>query len=227
MNCKNCGRQLDENVRFCEGCGAKVDIEAAEAAREVETEVKAAASIASAPASIPAGLYANPQAESISRIAMPMKWHKFLVYFLLWFSGVVNIINGISVLAGWQYSREFGDGAAKFVYAVLPALKPIDVIYGILIIGTAIFGFITAYRLLYKLKGSPKLLLMLYAAGAVISIIYLIVIIVILKKFSNDHGVEFDSGSFILQAIWTAVMSVLMIVVNRIYYKKRKYLFVN
>ena len=66
------------------------------------------------------------------------------MYFLLWFSGVVNIINGISVLAGWQYSREFGDGAAKFVYAVLPALKPIDVIYGILIIGTAIFGFTLA-----------------------------------------------------------------------------------
>lgn len=75
MNCKNCGRQLAENARFCEGCGAKVEIEAAEAVREVETEAKAAASAASAPASIPAGIYANPYAESISKIVMPMKWH--------------------------------------------------------------------------------------------------------------------------------------------------------
>lgn len=231
MQCKNCGSRIADNARFCENCGAPVAVEAAEnaaeAAREVETEVKTESTAATAPSSIPAGIYANPQAESISRIAMPMKWHKFLVGFLLWFGGVMDIINGITGLTGGQYNREMGDGAAKIVYAAFPGLKTVDVIYGILVIGLGIFGFVTAYRLLYKLKGSPKLLLILYAASAVISIVYLIIGMVILNNASNAHGVELDTGRFILQAIWTAIIAVLLIVLNRIYYRKREYLFVN
>lgn len=231
MQCKNCGSQIADNARFCENCGAKVEIEAAEnadeAARAAESEVKTESTAATAPSSIPAGIYANPQAESISRIAMPMKWHKFLVGFALWFGGVINIINGISMFTGAQYNREMGEGAAKIVYDAFPGLKTADVIFGILVIGLGIFGFVTAYRLLYKLKGSPKLLLMLYAATAVISIIYLIIGMVILNNASNAHGVELDTGSFVLRAIWTTIIYGLMIVLNRIYYKKRAYLFIN
>ena len=156
-----------------------------------------------------------------------MKWHKFLVGFALWFGGVINIINGISMFTGAQYNREMGEGAAKIVYDAFPELKTVDVIYGILLIALGIFAFVTAYRLLYKLKGSPKLLLIRYAASAAVGIIYIIAAASILGKFSNAYGAEIDYAEVFLEAVFTAIISVLLIVLNRIYYKKRAHLFVN
>ena len=236
MFCNNCGAQLPDGSKFCTACGATLAQDAAPQQpqqpggyqpQQGGYPQQPQGGYPQQPGGYPQqGPYQQPgygynQYGGDPRYqGFPMKWHKFLVYFALWASAVINAVQGIRVMSGGQYNDPTYGNLAREVYAFFPGMKTADIIYGIILIGIAILGFLTAYKLLKLMRGAPTLLTVLYIASAAGSILYIIMAVSALKGYR-------DTSDLTASAIGSLIGSVVMIIVNNIYYKKRERLFVN
>lgn len=207
MFCKYCGKEVDETATFCQHCGAKIGVaeeKTVETERVVTENVDASAPEQAVPETPP--------------VVYPMKWWKFLVYFLLFASAVLNLFSGIGQLTGSIYEETPGDGMIELVYATYPALKPVDVIVGLLTIGLAVLA-IFVRQSLYKFKAiGPKLLIIMYAASCIINAVYCVAVFSIVPDIAKDMTSDFIS---------TIATGIIMVVVNVIYFRTRKELFNN
>jgi len=147
---------------------------------------------------------------------MPMKWFKFLIYFSLFASALINLGNGIMVLTGAHYGTLNGKSAASLVYATFKGLKPVDMIMGVLCIALAVLAIYVRFSLAKYKKNGPSLLSILYVASAAVSMFYIIGISVA----APDVNMDFSSYGTQIG------MNVVMMVVNMNYFNKRKHLFV-
>lgn len=201
MFCPNCGKNLEEGKAFCPNCGAAV---AENNQQPFQPQVQP---------SVQAYDY-TPQTNIAER---PMKWFKFLIYFALFASAVVNFFSGISFITGTQTSNLAGGYGAGFVYAIFGGLKVLDIIVGILSFGMVALAIYVRFQLAGYKKDGPKMLLGMYAIQLAINLIYYFGLLIILG---------FD-GTILSSLIGTIIGSVIMIVLNKIYFDKRKDLFVN
>lgn len=216
MYCPNCGTQLPDGSRFCTNCGTSL----AQPEQPQQEQYQQ-----------PQQQYQQPQQQQYQPYqpypqgyapmdrfgGVPMKWHKFLAYFAMWFSALGNLIMGIQCLTGSQYGSSVD---ARLVYQVFPSLKTADVLYGIILIATAVLAAYTAYSLLKLKKGAPSLLTVLYVVNAVASILYIIMVI-------SANGDYTDVSELISTAVVGVITSIVMIIINRVYYGKRMQFFVN
>ena len=143
-----------------------------------------------------------------------MKWFKFIIYFGLFAGALVNFLSGFSLLTGSIY-----EGDAELVYAFFDELESIDTLVGIALIALAAFGVFVRFRLSGFYQNGPALLNATYIAAIVISIVYLMGVSSVLGDFAE--GMDFSSY------ISSVVSSIAMVIINTIYFKKRKHLFVN
>lgn len=145
--------------------------------------------------------------------AQPMGWFKFLIYFGLFAGAVLNVINAISFFTGSQYGS-----VGNMVYIVFPSLKAIDIVTAILMLGAAVLAIFTRVQLAgYKKKG-PTLVMAVYGLNALINIFYVIGV-------ALSVGNLIDASSYSSNVV-VAIVSIVMIVVNNIYFKKRSNMFV-
>ena len=148
----------------------------------------------------------------------PMNWYKFLIYFALFASAVLNGLTAISYFTGGIY----GSTSKDLVYRVFGNLKFVDIMMGVLLLAMAAFAIYVRMQLAgFKVSG-PKMLYILYGASAVIQVIYTIIVYVTISKYGNPGELINLSTTFSSVAI-----SIVMIVVNKIYFDKRRDLFVN
>lgn len=203
MTCKKCGAQLPDDTKFCPECGETVSAQPAEA--NIQPPANAGVQYAAVP---------TPAEDRYQGFSM--KWHKFLVYFALWAGALVNLFSGFSMLTGAQY----GD-ASDYVYAVFPKLKTADLIGGVLTLLAALLAIVTAINLIKLKRGAPMLLTATYVAALLSGIVYIVLAI------SAMNGLASIGDLLQPNVISNMVMSVIMIFVNYIYYKKREPLFVN
>jgi len=164
----------------------------------------------------------NQQPPQPNFVDMPMKWHKFLIYFSLWASGISNILVGIMYLSGKWYDFVNGEGASSIVYNVIDGLKTVDIMYGMFAIALGVFAIFTRFQLAGFKATAPKMLTALYAGTAVISLIYFLAASSIIEKASGGLA-DFDNSGMLASILGTVVG----IVINTIYYKKRQHMFVN
>ena len=143
----------------------------------------------------------------------PMKWHKFLIYFLLWFSAIANIVSGFQAISGSQYGA-----SANRVYSNFPGLKTIDIIFGLFVLFIAVFTIVTRFKLAGFKADGPKYLILVYIMSAAVSIVYILAVI------ANTPLTMGDFGS---QLIGQIIGPVIMVAINRTYYNNRADLFVN
>lgn len=141
---------------------------------------------------------------------MGMKWHKFQVYFNLWLSSVYGVLTGFAVISGLQY----GDMADE-VYSYMEGLKTIDVIYGVLLIGLAVWAVVTRFHLAAMRKTGIKCLLNMYWLNLAVELFY-VVAAGMMAGAVLETLTEMASN---LAAI------VLAYAINRAYYAKREHLF--
>lgn len=146
----------------------------------------------------------------------PMKWYKFLINFLLYFSAVLNIGAGVLYITGGIYSYQSGNVSAELVYLFFDGLKTVDVIYGVFSIGIGVLGIYTRFMLAKYKSNGPTLLYALYIAGAVGTVIYNITAGAII-------GVEISFTDIIS----SVAGSVIMVVANHKYFTNRASLFTN
>lgn len=145
---------------------------------------------------------------------MPMKWHKFLIYFGLWLGGISYALNGLGLVTGGAYGST--GVSAQQVYTVFPNLKPVDIILGLAAIVIGVMLIVVRFDLAKFKQNAPKKLLILYGVSAVFALVYPLL------------GSAVTTLSFM--ELWnpgTLVGGILGIVINKVYYGKRAHLFVN
>ncbi len=150
-----------------------------------------------------------------------MKWFHFLIYFLLFAGAVIDVLYGVTVLTGAQYTSEDGKNIADKVYFVFKNLKGYDIVYGIELIALGAFRIFTRFSLASYKENAPKYLTATYIASAAITAFYNFAVMGMLPK-------EAYSLSEVLIKVGIIVaISAVMVILNKIYFGKRKYLFVN
>ena len=217
MFCKYCGHQLAEGSVFCPSCGKRLDAPQQASSQNSYTPPQQTPPTyqqsgdsgqqgGDTPPSN--GGYQPPQANSgynggysgygggyqppqsnPGYGAMPMNWYKFLIYFALFASCVLNAITGLALLTGAIY----GD-ASGLVYSFYGALKIVDLLIGAVMI--------------------------LYGVNIAATVLYLILATLVV-------GDWLLSGDVVSQYVISTAVSIVMIVVNNIYFKKRASMFVN
>lgn len=145
---------------------------------------------------------------------MPMKWHKFLIYFSLWAGALSNVLSGIGLLTGSIYNASGAD--AEMIYRYYDGLKGMDVLFGVVSLVMAVLLIVTRFALAGYKENGPKLLIACYAASAVVAIIYPLIVTSITGL---GFAELFDATSL--------VTGIVMCIVNKNYYDKRTHMFVN
>ena len=185
MICPKCGASIDDATQKCPVCGGEV------MQLEYATEGQVLAE------------------------EHPMKWFKFLIYFSLFASAVLNVINAMSFLTGSMYGAN-----AVLVYETFDGLKVLDTIVGIASLGFAALAIYTRFRLSGYHRNGPTMVSVTYIATAIMNLTYMIGAYIVLPA---EVAQELNMSSTI-SSVCTAIF---MVCVNRIYFKKRSYLFIN
>ncbi len=155
--------------------------------------------------------------DSVYNDGLGMKWYSFLIYFALFAAAVISIINGIQYVTGAVYDIETRvKGTSDFMYAIFPKLKTIDVVYGIAAFLHAIFCIVTRFALAKYKKAAPSMITAVYAAVPIFGALY----IGACKAFVPY--LEFDAGALLP----SFVINIVMLILNIIYFNKRKHRFI-
>ncbi len=190
MKCQFCGTENPDNARFCSNCGA-------------ETKPEAVYTIGDQNRTEP--LVFAPE--------MPMKWYKFLIYFLLFATAALNAVSAVSVLTGAQY--EIQNISADIIWSVYPAAKIADMIYGVIVLALVGYLIFTRFALSGYKKYAPWCSSFRYVITAVLSIGYAIACSII------------GANAFDASLVMSFFISILFAVAEYVYFSKRKHLFVN
>ena len=140
-----------------------------------------------------------------------LKWHNFLVVVLI-IGAIFTAISAVRTFAGLDYRSEGID--PERVYSFYPGLKACDLLYGAAMICVAVYQIYVRNQLKNFRVNAPKLLSLLYIASLVINLIYL-------SAASNIIG----ESLFVAENIGTLVGSAAFLIINSVYYSKRKELF--
>lgn len=196
--CVHCGSVIEDKCRFCPNCGAACgDSRPAEGPAD---QVPADSLQAESSAEAPANSY-------------PMRWHRFLMVMML-ISGVLTVANGLTAMTGSSYLI---DGLeAEYIYSAFPGVKTCDQAYGVALIAIGVFEFIVRGRLRSFQRSGPLSMKVMYVLSIAANLIYL-------AAASSAAGIGLISSSF----RESAVFSLVLLVINSIYYGRRRDLFVN
>lgn len=219
MYCSNCGNSIDDNAAFCPNCGTAVASNAgAPVVAEPQTETYEQPQEFVNPQGYTEQPYQQPFQQPYDPYQQgffpqqPMKWFKFLIYFALWASGILNIIGGIPLLTGSHY----GEYASQ-IYSYYDGLQLVDVILGLASIGLGVLAIYARFRLAGYYKNGPQFLSILYIATAALSVFQIIAYNVVITGVSE----YINYSSVVVQIAVSAVM----VGVNNTYFKKRSDMF--
>jgi len=147
-----------------------------------------------------------------SQPTMSMKWHKFLIYFLLWVNGLMGFVNFYSIGLGGQY-----DGEASFIYRFYSGLQIVDILFGVLLLAVGVGFIVCRFQLAGYRASGVRLLPKLYLANVVIQVVYLVVAAMIADVSLGDLFTSQTIGSLVGGVAWAFI--------NKSYYDKRSHLF--
>ena len=155
------------------------------------------------------------QSQQAGTPAFGMGWFKFTIYVQLFLNALLMLINGVSYLTGSGYG-EYKDT----VYLLYPSLKAVDICLGIVSILFAVYAIFTRMQLAKFKKNGPLFLYILLGGHIALGILSNVITILIV----GSGGVSaYNMGRIFGQV--TGV--VILLVIDIIYFQKRKSLFVN
>lgn len=202
MYCSNCGSLILEGQYTCPGCGAYVGSTA-------QTY------------NVPNQNIQQVYYQNNVQYAQPepgMKWFKFIIYFQLFLSAVSNIIYGFRIITGSHYGVT--SKQLNYIYNYFDGLKTLDVCIGICVVLLGVLALITRFMLSGYKKCGPAMYIGYLIATIVISLVYMCAFYIIVT--SVESAVSMSSDSYV-----SLVTSVILLILNIIYFRKRKHLFVN
>ncbi|MBE6626824.1 MAG: zinc ribbon domain-containing protein [Ruminococcaceae bacterium] len=215
MFCPNCGSEIKDGARFCVSCGKPVENNSGAVANEQPNQYYQSNQYQQAPYN----QYQYTQPVQPVQPALGMKWFKFVIYFSLWAGAILNIGYAIMAFTGAHYETEY-EGAAELVYAMFEELKTIDLLYGLAMIALAVYMIVARFRLAGYYKNGPAMFISTYAIALLISVVYYVAVLTVVPEVA-------DADNVVSNLVGNAIGNGLMILLNSIYFKKRKHMFIN
>lgn len=151
-----------------------------------------------------------------------MKWFKFIIWFQLWVNMLSCFYYGYRMLCEKAYMDEDMNNLTERVYGIFPNLQTSDKIIGICFVVCGLAAVFTRFMLSGYKKCGPFLYIGLLLTELVVSTIYVLIVISTLKD--RGYSTDFIEIDDIYVEI---VVDLVLIVLNIIYFNKRKHLFVN
>lgn len=222
MFCPNCGTNVGDAERFCPNCGAALNQNTPSANPQPSYQQPTYQQPTYQQPNYQQGNYQQQPyqpvyQQPVQQYPYPMNWYKFVIYFALFASAVLNGITGIMHLTGGYWSAQGVE--AEWIYAVFSGLQVVDIFVGIASLALAAFAIVTRMQLAKFRKNGPKFLTICYVIGIVIALLYIILV-------SAVTGIPF--GELIdASTIISLVYSGAMLAANIVYFNKRASLFVN
>ena len=152
------------------------------------------------------------------------KWFKFIIYFQLYASAFIQLVNAYRFFTGMIYGTTSGDAA--LIYAVFPGLQPLNIFMGILSLAVAASAFFVRQKLAHFDKQGSKLYIMRQIIIIGLIVIYTIATCAIIAQTA---GVEASSellGEMIAQSSGGMIFAIALAWDNKVYFNKRKEYFV-
>lgn len=210
MFCPNCGNQCPDGTKFCQSCGAPLT-------NNQQQNTQPNYGNQQNYYQQPNQQYQQPNYNQYQYAdpynGHPMGWYKFLIYFALFAGAFFDLCYSVLYLTGNIYSTVNVD--PNLVYSFYPGMKVVDIIYGVLMIAVVAFMVVTRFQLSGMKKNGPKMVIALYIINLVLAIVYAIATSFVTGKMA------FDSSTIV-----QFVISIVMAIVNKVYFDKRKDLFV-
>ena len=216
MFCPNCGTNVGNAERFCPNCGAALNQNTASANPQPNPQPNYQQPNYQQP-NYQQPNYQPVYQQPVQQYPYPMNWYKFVIYFALFAGAVLNAINGILHLTGSVW--EMQNVSADMVYAVFGGMQAVDIIYGIGAIALAAFDIVTRMHLAKFRKTGPKFLSVCYGVAVGLTLLY----IILTSAVTGISIGDLVGATEIMQL----VVSIVMLVVNVVYFNKRASLFVN
>lgn len=176
MVCKTCGAWLSDDATVCTQCGADPNAE-----------------------------NIRPEAAEKPQKTFKMGWYKCNIYFSLWVSGFLYIINGLKLLTAE------GDALINSRY---PALPVIDMLFAVFCIALGAFFIYTRFQVVGFKAKAPQYLQQAYMIAAVGSIVY-----------AMGISVAVGANMFNLSVYTSVAVNAVLMFVNKVYFLKRRSLF--
>lgn len=144
---------------------------------------------------------------------LPMNWFQFVIYIQLFVNMVLNLVNAGNLIGGIIYIKQGTE--ATTVYSMYPKLVVTDKLCGVMYLALVVLAIFVRQGLAKYKKYGPNLYLLFIIAQAVVQGIYNLTQYLIVQ-----------SGDF-SAAISQIFICIIMIVANKIYFDRRKKLFIN
>jgi len=203
MFCRKCGKEVDNSQSLCPYCGAEivgstgVNFKFNNRDKDMVPENT--------------GYNNNNASNNVFNIpaqnagTYPMKWYKFLIYFFLFLTAVLNAVTGIGNFFG-------GFAALQYVGWGL-----LDSVLGIAQIALAVYAILVRNKLAGYKHDAPNFLYNMYIFSCALTVGYNILLGLFTGFAYFDFGVV--AGN--------VIASVVMVILNKQYFEKRRSLFVN
>lgn len=230
MFCPNCGNQCPDGTKFCQSCGTPLTNNQQQNTQPDFNNQQA--NYQQPNYQQPNQQYQQPNYNQYQQPnynqpyqqypqyvdpynGHPMNWYKFLIYFALFAGAFFNVSYAVLYMTGKIYETQNVDPMA--VYYLYPNVKPVDIVYGILLIALAVFMVITRFQLSGLKKNGPKMIVALYGIN---------IAMVIVLVYSIAISCTTDYMAFNASTIGQCVIPIVMAVVNKVYFDRRKDIFV-
>lgn len=235
MFCMYCGREMADDSVFCQHCGKKVECALPQ---EVGLKSEQGENVDGGYADSGfCGGYSAPSMGGapndrcvIAQPELPMKWHKFNIYFALFAAIFLNAFFAVMHFFGYVYF--IVDSSPELVYEVFPLMSVVDKVYGILLLATAAFCIFVRMRLAGFYKSGPMWYYILLALSTILAVAYSVGCAIAMVVGTVELGLditllESDFVTMVQDGLPSHSPTVLTLLLSAIYYNKRKHLFVN
>ena len=145
---------------------------------------------------------------------LSMRWFEFIIYIQLFLNMALNLFNAVNLISGNIYRTRGIEAVA--VYDMYPGMQMLDKLRGIMYLALIVFVIIVRQRLAKYKKNGPQL----YLAFLVVQMLVLGIV------FDFIAYLMIQNGNF-ASIIRSAVLFGIVFVGNKIYFDKRKDLFIN
>ena len=159
--------------------------------------------------------YTMPQANTCYTAPQihPMKYYKFVIWVQLFLSAVVGVSQGILLLTGRIYET-VSDVSAELLYAFYPGMHAVNILFGLIYIALAVAAIYVRQQLAHFKTKAPDLYYIYLIAQMAATFLY-----GVLQNLIIASGL----GS----AVPNLIVMIILLVLCRIYFEKRRALFCN
>lgn len=175
--------------------------------------------MAEEPAVVPdSSSYTMPQANTgyTAPQVHPMKYYKFVIWVQLFLSAVVGVSQGILLLTGRIYET-VSDASAELIYAFYPGMHAVNILFGLIYIALAAAAIYVRQQLAHFKTKAPDLYYIYLIAQMAATFLYAVLQDLIIAGGPSGLG----------SAVPNLIVTIILLVLCRIYFEKRRALFCN